>query len=540
MAISAVWPGRASRPGGALRGLAFLSAAIVILPVAALCALALTGDLDYLRHLAQTRLGVYVRNSAALAALVTLGTIAIGAPAAWLVTRYRFPGRAAFSWLLALPLAAPAYVTAYAYNSLTSAGGPIYAFSNGLFPTVRGLWGAAFIFTLALYPYVYLLARQAFLSQGAHVYDAARCLGANAWRGFLRIGLPLARPGIAAGAALAVMETLADYGAVDFLGAPTLSFGVIRAWTGFGEPETAARLAILLLLASLLAFSIERAARRGRASNDSGGRSRPVERVALSWPSGLAAAGFCSAVIAFALVVPAARLAVLTWETPGVRSVVPPLLNTIALSAAAALVAVAIGLGAAYALRTGGLVSRIAARTAQTGYAIPGAVAAVGVLALLGFLQTQMDTIFGPAAPLIAGGGQIALVFAYQTRFAAAAIGASEAALLRVSPNMDAAAMSLGASATRLIWRIHVPLMSSGLAVAGLIVFVEVMKELPATLILRPFDYETLAIMAHNYAADERLAQAAAPSLSLIALGLPAMLAVTWLSERSAESEARR
>jgi len=172
--------------------------------------------------------------------------------------------------------------------------------------------------------------------------------------------------------------------------------------------------------------------------------------------------------------------------------------------------------------------------------AIPGAVAAVGVLALLGFLQTQMDTIFGPAAPLIAGGGLIALVFAYQTRFAAAAIGASEAALLRVSPNMDAAAMSLGASATRLIWRIHVPLMSSGLAVAGLIVFVEVMKELPATLILRPFDYETLAIMAHNYAADERLAQAAAPSLSLIALGLPAMLAVTWLSERSAESEARR
>jgi len=522
------------------RPVALAAAIIIILPIAALVVLAGSGDFAYLRHLADTRLLAYTRNSVTLGVLVTAGTCLTAVPAAWLTARYRFPSRAFFSWALALPLAAPAYVTAYAYASLTTAGGPVYEASNGLVPAVRGMGGAAFIFTLALYPYVYLLARQAFVSQAAHAFDAARTLGAGPMESFWRIGLPLARPAIAAGVALAVMETLADYGAVEFLGAPTLTAGIIRAWTSFGEAETAARLSLILLLATCFAFAFERGVRQGRGFAQSSGRDRPNERVPLSLRGAGIAILFCSLLLGLALIVPAGRLIWLAFDTPGVRSPVPALLNTIQLASMSAVIAVLIGLGSAYAIRTGGWLSVAAARAAQTGYAIPGAVAAVGVLALLGFLQRVLDSGLGSAAPVVTGGSLIALLFAYQSRFAAAAIGPAEAALTNVSASLDAAAQTLGAGPGRIIRRIHLPLISGGLGAAGLIVFVEVMKELPATMILRPFDFETLAIMAHNYAADERLAQAALPSLMLIGLGLPAMIAVSWLATHNRKRRTAR
>jgi len=520
------------------RPVAAAAALIIVLPVAALAVLALGGEPGALRHLAETRLAAYARNSLVLAALSSLGICAVAVPAAWLTARYRFPGRGFFSWALALPLAAPAYVTAYAYVSLTGPGGPVYDATSGLAPAVRGLWGAAFVFTLALYPYVYLLARQAFAAQSDHVYEAARTMGAGPTACFRRVGLPLARPAIAAGAALAVMEILADYGAVSFLGVPTFTTGVVRAWTSFGETQTAARLAFVLLLATVIIFAGERAARRGRRISPTGGRERPAGRASLGVRDSAAAILFCSGLLTLALIVPAGRLAWLAWETPGARSALPALVNTFQLAAMSAAIAVFVGLGAAYALRTGGWFSRVAARAAQTGYAVPGAVAAVGVLALFGFAQSGLDALFGASAPAVAGGGLIALLFAYQSRFAAAAIGPSEAALMRVSPSLDEAAQTLGASPGAIIRRVHLPLISAGLAAAALIVFVDVMKELPATMILRPFDFETLAVMAHNYASDERLAEAAAPSLLLIALGLPAMVAVAWLTGRAARSEA--
>lgn len=501
-----------------------LAALVCVAPIVALVVLALTGGGDTLRHLAETRLPVYVRNSAALAVLVGAGVSLLGVPTAWLVARYRFPGRNVFVWALALPLAAPSYVLAYAWSSLVNAGGPLY----GDLPPLRGIFGAAFIFTIALYPYVYLLSRQAFETGAGHALDAARTLGAGPWRAFARVGLPLARPALAAGIALAIMETLADFGAVEYLGAPTFTTGIVRAWISLGDPAGAARLAVILLLATLLALGVERNVRKGRVA-DPRGRARPPERLTLRPLPGALAALACLTPIAIGLIIPAARLAWMSTTVESVRPVAPALLNTAALSAASALIAAALGLAAATAAISGGRFGRASARLAQLGYAIPGAVAAVGVFTLLGALQRLLDAQMGAFAPLVAGGGLVALVFAYQSRFAAAAIGPAESALLRVTPSLEGAARTLGEGPMGVLRRVHLPLALGGVATAALIVFVEVMKELPATMILRPLDFETLAVMAHNYAADERLGQAARPSLMLIALGLPPMMIVSWL-----------
>lgn len=502
-----------------------LAALVCVAPMIALIVLAASGGGDTLRHLAETRMLAYVRNSAALAVMVALGVALLGVPTAWLVARYRFPGRAVFSWALALPLAAPTYVLAYAWSSLVNAGGPLY----GALPPLRGLYGAAFIFSIALYPYVYLLARQQFEATAGHAVDAARTLGAGPLRSFWRVALPLARPAVAAGMALAIMETLADYGAVEYLGAPTFTTGIVRAWIALSDPAGAARLAAILLLATLLALAVERRARgRGRIA-DPRGRTRAPERVTLRPAMAAVAVAACLAPIAVGLILPVARLAWLAMETEPVRPVLPAFLNTAALAFVSALIAAALGLGAAAAALSGGRFARIAARTAQLGYAIPGAVAAVGVIALLGALQRLLDSQMGGYAPLVAGGGLAALVFAYQSRFAAAAIGPSESALLRVTPSLEAAARTLGETPMGVMRRVRLPLALGGVATAALIVFVEVMKELPATMILRPLDFETLAVIAHNYAADERLRQAARPSLLLIALGLPVMAAVSRL-----------
>lgn len=529
MAVSEAFPRRRAAPRFRFAAdpapIGALAALVCILPMLALFVLAASGGADTLRHLAETRLAAYARNSAALALMVGAGVALLGVPTAWLVSRYRFPGRGVFAWALALPLAAPSYVLAYAWSSLVNAGGPLY----GDLPPLRGVGGAAFVFSIALYPYVYLLARQAFEGGAAHALDAARTLGAGPWSSFTRVGLKLARPAIAAGMALAIMETLADYGTVEYLGAPTFTTGIVRAWMSLSDPAGAARLAVILLLVTLLALGVERRARgRGRFA-DPRGRVRSPERQSLrALPAALAIAA-CLAPIVIGLILPVLRLGWLAWETEPVRPVIPALLNTAALSGAAALIAAALGLAAATAAVSGGRLARATARMAQLGYAIPGAVAAVGVLALLGGVQRVLDAQMGALAPLVAGGGLVALVFAYQSRFAAAAIGPSESALLRVTPSLEAAARSLGETKMGVLWRVHAPLALGGVATAALIVFVEVMKELPATMILRPLDFETLAVVAHNYAADERLGQAARPALLLIALGLPVMALVSRL-----------
>lgn len=519
--------------------LGVMAALICTLPVLALIPLGLSGGGSHMGHLLDTQLSSYVRNSAGLLVITVLGTLLLGVPTAWLTSRYHFPGRRLLVVALPLSLAMPSYVSGYAWMSMTAAGGPVYDVTGGLIPTISGLFGAGFVFSISFYPYVYLLSRQAFESSGTNSFEAARTLGASPLKAFFTVSLPLARPAIMAGTALVAMETLADYGTVDFLGTPTFTVGIIRSWISFSDPQAAARLALILLVVTLFIFGGERLARRGARVAEAGGRNKPQHRVQLSRRGSLVAILCCAIPVFFGLIAPGLHLLSLALETQPVRSPADAFWGTMMVASLSAGVAAILGLGAAYAARTGGWFANASVRAAHTGYAVPGAVAALGVIALLAASQNLLDTISGPTAPMIAGGGLVALLFAYQARFAAAAIGPCESALVRITPSMDQAARSLGASPWAVIGRIHFPLAFSGIATAALLVFVEVMKELPATMILRPLDFETLAVSAHHYASDERLEQAALPSLMLVAIGLPIMMIVSWLvSRRQIESAA--
>ena len=521
------WRGIGPAPVG------MVAALLCTLPMIALIPMAFSGGGAHIGHLIDTQLASYAANSVLLAVFSIIGALLFGVPAAWLVSRHDFPGRRIFLVALPLPLAMPSYIAAYAWMSMTMAGGPIHDATGGLFPTISGIAGAAFVFAACLYPYIFLLARQAFEGHGMRSFEAARTCGATPMQAFWKISIPLSRPALMAGAALVVMEVLADYGTVDFLGTPTFTVGILRAWISFGDPEAAARLAMILLVLTLLVFGGERLSRRGQSVAEIAGRDRPAQRIVLA-PRHAALAMLCCAVpVTIGLVAPTWHLAMLALDTQPVRSQVGAFQGTLLVASLSALIAVGLGLGAAYAARTGGWVARASVRAAHAGYAVPGAVAALGVIAVLAAAQNLFDAAAGSTAPLIAGGGIIALLFAYQARFAAAAIGPCESALVRITPSMDYAARSLGASRWSVIRRIHVPLAFSGIATAALLVFIEVMKELPATMILRPLDFETLAVSAHHFASDERLAQAALPSLMLVGLGLPVMILVSWLMTRN-------
>jgi len=504
-------------------------------PLIAVAVLAVFGPWsDYMAHIASTRLASYFYNTALVTLVAAIGAGLTGALLAWLVARYVFPGRSMFEWLLALPLAMPAYAAAYAWFDLTQAAGPL----GGWLPVVRGPLGAGLVFSVTLYPYVYLLAREAFAGQSADAYEAARTLGAKPSEAFMRAALPLARPAIAAGLALAVMETLADYGAVAHLGAPTLSVGLIRAWAGEGSTADAARLAMMLVSIAFVLFALERSQRRRARQSSTSGRRKPSRRVALSPLSGLIAAGVCLIPISLGLIIPLARLGARALNAPIAHNLVSSAQNSLMLAAISGLAAAMLGLAAAYALRSGKKRAAAAARLASLGYAVPGSVAAIGVLAILGAMQAGFDalwrTAFGAGFPIVLTGGVLALIFAYQSRFAAAAIGPAESALSRITPTLDGAARTLGAGPGETARRVHWPLISSGALLAALLVFVEVLKELPATMILRPFNFDTLAVTAHNYASDERLGEAALPALLLALIALGPMI---WIARRITRQE---
>lgn len=502
----------------------------------------MTGETgDYLTHLARTRLPAYLWNSLLVGMIAAGGAGLIGTGLGWLVARTDFPGRRLLGWVLILPLAVPAYVAAYAWLDLSQAGGPLHAATAGLFPTIRGAWGAGLMFAFVLYPYVYLLARDTFTGQSADAYHAARTLGAGAFSAFLRTALPMARPALAAGLALVVMESLADYGTVSYLGAPTLSIGLVRAWSGAGSLVDAARLSLILVAVALLVFGLERMQRSRARSFAASGRHRPAPRFHLPGLQGLAALAACLTPLLLGLVIPLGRLGWLAVNEQPAPNLVEAAWHSLNLASVSAVLAALLGLSTAYALRSRTPLAIVSARAAGLGYAVPGAVAAVGVIALLSGVQGVIDPLWqsmtGEVFPVLLTGGAAALVFAYLSRFAAAAIGPSEAALARVTPALDGAARTLGATRGETIRRVHWPLIAAGITSAGLLVFVEVLKELPATMILRPFNYDTLAIIAHNYASDERLGEAALPSLliPLVAL-LPMIFVARYLSRARSSS----
>jgi iron(III) transport system permease protein len=440
------------------------------------------------------------------------GATVLGAGAAWLVSLCKFPGRGLFEWALVLPLAAPSYVLAYSYASFSWAGGvsPI---------EVRGLWGAAFIYAVGLYPYVYLAARAAFTSQSACALEAARTLGTSPISLFWRVALPLARPGIAAGASLAMMEIAADYGAAQHFGLTTLSTAIFRAWYAHQSLHAALQISAVLLIAALVFLMLERRA-RGRAAFGGGStRWRPLPSYGLSAPMGMLAAGFCALLVVFGAALPLTWLARLAVIHANIGDIAPALVNSIVLSAAGALITLALAAAIAVTARRSRHLGQASLFAAAMGYAAPGAVLAMGALAIFAAAREA-----GWIGGLGTGLALTALFWAYAARFASAGVQPIDAGLSRLSKGLDASARTLGAGPWRRLIEIDLPIAAPSIAAAALILFVEILKELPATLILRPFDFDTLAVKAYSYASDERLLEAAAPALLIFVAGLAPIL----------------
>ena len=516
---------------------------LLALPVLLVLASVFQGGGDIWSHLAATALARYVGNTALLLAAVAWGVVSMGVLSAWLITVYRFPGRDTLQWALMLPLAVPAYVMAYAYTDWLQFTGPVQSTLRALtgwqareywFPEIRSLAGAAVMLSFALYPYVYLIARTAFHELPRSAIEAGRLAGHTAWGAFFRVAVPLARPAIVAGASLALMETLADFGTVSYFAVEVFTTGIFKAWLSMGDSVAAAQLSACLLAFVALVLGLERAS-RGRAAYYSAAPRKPAPPLRL----GGAAAGLallaCAAPVFFGFALPMALLGQLAWGERaaylGARFAAL-VGNSFALAGLTAIVAIALATVMAYAARlTRNPLVGGANRIASLGYAIPGAVIAVGVLIPLGRLDNLLadwiEAWLGMRTGLLLTGTVVALVYAYLVRLLAVALQTTEAGLAKITPSMEDAARSLGSSAAGALARVHVPLLAPSLATAALLVFVDVLKELPATFALRPFNFDTLAIEAYNLAKDERLAEAAVPSLVIVAVGLAPVIYVT-------------
>jgi len=514
-----------------------LAAALLSLPVVVVASFVFQPAGEVWRHLVDTVLALYVRNSALLMLGVAAGTLSIGVTSAWLTTMCRFPGRRTFEWALLLPLAMPAYIIAYTYTGMFDFAGPVqttlrdtFGWSRGdyWFPEIRSLGGAMVMLSLVLYPYVYLLARSAFLEQSAYAVDVSRTLGCSTWSSFFRVSLPGARPAIIAGLSLALMETLADFGTVQYFGVPTFTTGIFRTWFGLGDSAAAAQLAVVLLTFVFLLFAAERWSRRRASFYHVGSRSRPLRMYELSAAKGWLAFVACAIPLALGFLLPAAQLAAWSADTAGEMMdarFFQLVLNTVGLALATAVIAVGLALFLAYGRRIHATVPvNYSVRLAGMGYAVPGIVIAVGVMLPFAWFDNLVDAWlrahFGVSSGLLLSGSLMALMFAYQVRFLSVSLQTVESGLSKITPVIDEAGRSLGCRASELLRRVHVPMLRGSLLTAALLVFVDVMKELPATLVLRPFDFNTLAVRAYELATDERLEDASSAALSIVIAGL--------------------
>lgn len=528
--------------------LAALVAIVVVTPIGVVVLNLLVPRVDTWTHLAGTVLPGYLWNTLLLAIGVGTGTAVIGVSCAWLTSMCLFRGRRFFEWALILPVATPAYVMAYVYTDSLQFAGPLqsalrawtgWGAGDYFAPDIRSLGGAVFVLVAVLYPYVYLLARTAFLDQSASSFETARVLGHGPWRTFFRVALPLARPGIAAGVALAMMETLADYGTVAYFGVDTFSTGVFRAWFSLGDPVAAAQLGALLLIGVGAILALERGL-RGHAAFHAGPRRAPVPGVLTGWRAAAAWLA-CSVPLAAGFVLPCVLLLRLAMQDaePGFGARFAALAtNSLTLAVLSALACVLCALVIAYAARLRpGWMSLLAGRAAGLGYAIPGVVIAVGVLLPLSRIDQWLSVVVslhvGGAPRLWLSGTIVALIYAYVVRFVSIALQTVEAGLAKVRRSMDDAARSLGMSPARVLARVHAPLLARSLLTAALLVFVDVMKELPATLAMRPFNFDTLAVQTYNLAKDERLAEASIAALAIVAVGLvPVLLLARSIARR--------
>jgi iron(III) transport system permease protein len=506
---------------------------------------------DVWQQLASTVLGDYILNSFWLMLGVGSGVLVVGVGTAWLVTMCRFPGCRLFEWSLLLPLAAPAYLLAYTYTNMMDFYGPVqtglrelFGWSSATdywFPDIHSLGGAIAMLVLVLYPYVYLLARVAFLEQSICTLEASRSLGCNPWRSFLTVALPLARPAIMTGVALALMETLNDFGTVQYFGVTTFTTGIYSTWFGMGNRVAATQLAACLMLFILCLIWLERWSRGHARYYQTASPQQQLPRYQLGWLRALGAGFACFLPFAFGFLIPAAYLLQMTINNAEVtldENFWNLSSNSFILAALTAAIATVLSLLMAYGQRLfPDLSMRFAVRIAAMGYAIPGSVIAVGTLIPMGQFDNTLDSwmrsTVGISTGLLLSGTIVALIFAYLVRFLAVSFGAVESSLSKIKPSLDDASRSLGYGPTHTLLKIHAPLMSGGLLTAGMLVFVDVMKELSATLVIRPFNFDTLAIRVYQYASDERLVEASAPALAIVLVGL---IPVIFLSLQIAKS----
>ncbi|WP_438467641.1 ABC transporter permease [Marinomonas sp. PE14-40] len=511
-------------------------ALLLALPVLVILTNVLTGQANVWQHLIETVLADYISSSLLLMLGVGAGSLLLGVPTAWLTSVCRFPGHKWLAWALLLPLAVPAYIIAYTYTGLLDFAGPVQTLIRNLtglsygeywFFEVRSLPGAIVMLSLVLYPYVYLMSRAAFLEQSANTLEVSRSLGYSHTRSFFKLALPLARPAIVAGVTLALMETLADYGTVKYFGVTSFTTGIMRTFNGFGDAAAASQLASVLLLFVTCLILLERYSRRRISYHSSGIRKASNRKIELTKKQGMFAAFVCFLPVLLGFIVPGLQLTYwAVFSSEGIDSSFIQLAwNSLYLAALAAFIAVILALILAYASR---LNKRKAVQASVTvaglGYALPGTIIAIGIIIPFAWLDHKIiawvQDVFEVRFGLILSGTLFALLFAYTVRFMAVSLGAVQSGLGKITPSLDAAGRSLGYKPMDVLRKIHLPLMKSSVLTALLIVFVDVLKELPATLILRPFNFNTLAVRAFELASDERLADAAPASLMIVLVGL--------------------
>lgn len=512
-------------------------AGVVALPLLGVASSLLTWQGDLWRHIAETQLSDIIGNTVILLVGVGVGTTIIGTGTAWLVTMCRFPGSRTLQWALLLPLVMPTYIIGYAYADLLTFAGPLQGALRGAtgwgrgdywFPDLGSAAGVALLFTLVLYPYIYLAARAAFLAQSQSLLEASRILGHGPWRTFFRVGLPLARPAIAAGLVLALLETLADFGTVQYYGVHTFTTAIYRTWYGMGNREGAAQISLILIVIAVALIALERQS-RGRARFTIASNLRYLaEPVTLARGPALAALAACTLPIFLGFLLPTlhlAQLAVTSGAVVADHGFIGNAINSVVLATLAAIIIVGLALFLSYAARLARhrAFNRVI-EFASLGYAIPGAVIAVGILLPLTLVDHGINRLaqdlFGLPGGLLLSGTAFALILAYTVRFLAVGMANVAPGLAAIDPAMDASARVLGARPRQVLRYIHLPMLRAPALTAGIIAFVEVLKELPATLIIRPFNFDTLAIGVYRFASDERLAQAAVGSILIVAVSL--------------------
>jgi iron(III) transport system permease protein len=489
------------------------------------------------QHLVDTLLWSYIAQSLQLMLGVGVLVLLLGVAPAWLVTMTRFSGSRWLEWALVLPLAMPAYIIAYTYTGMLDVAGPVQAFIRDTFdlrfgdywfPQIRSTGGAITMLSLVLYPYIYLLSRMAFLEQSVCVLEVSRTLGASPWQAFSRVAVPLARPAIMAGLALVLMETLADYGTVQYFGISSFTAGIFRTWFGMGSATAAAQLSAVLMLFILALVIAEQWSRNRARYHHTSTRYSQLPQLKLTGWKKAGALVYCLTPVLFGFIIPFLQLAWWAWDTRALvdfSAFSQLIINSLRLAFTAALIALILGMFITYTKRLQpGMPMRTATRILGLGYAVPGTVIAVGVLIPFAWFDNALDAWmraqFGISTGLLMSGTLIAVVFAYIVRFLPVAMNTMDAGLGKIKPSMDDAGRSMGLGPFQILRRIHVPMLKGSLLTAALLVFVDVLKELPATLILRPFNFNTLAIRTYELANQERLTEAAASALMIVLAGI--------------------